>query len=157
VKDHEGLRKILEQYCNLVTVFSESNANSLFSHCKQNHPIDLMKKKISSFKSIYNLSEKKLAELWRCLNKNLKKDFIHLSCVFTETPVLFALKLNDKLQLCVDYHRLNTVTVKNHYSLFFIDEITNCLNEAKIFTKIIIKNIYYWICIHKIDKWKTVF
>ena len=71
--------------------------------------------------------------------------------------MLFALKLNSKLWLCVNYHRLNVVTAKNHYSLFLIEKIINHINKAKIFTKIDIKNVYYWIWIHKDDKWKTVF
>ena len=57
--------------------------------------------------------------------------------------MLFALKLNDKLQLCVNYCELNAVTAKNHYLLLLIEKIINCVNETKIFMKINIKNVYY--------------
>jgi len=57
--------------------------------------------------------------------------------------VLFALKLNDKLQLYVNYCRLNVITIKNCYSLLLINKIMNCLNEIMIFIKINIKNAYY--------------
>lgn len=71
--------------------------------------------------------------------------------------MLFALKLDSKLQLCVNYCRLNTITMKNCYFLLLIDEIMNCFNGTEIFTKIDIKNTYYWIYIYKNNKWKTVF
>lgn len=91
------------------------------------------------------------------MNENIENDFIWFSQSFMKTLMLFALKKDDQLQLCVDYYELNVVIVKNCYSLLLIDEIINYLNETKIFTKINIKNVYYWICIHKDNEWKTVF
>lgn len=71
---------------------------------------------------------------------------------FTEALVLFVSKSDGKLQLCVDYCRLNVITMKNRYSLLLINKLMNCFNEAMIFMKIDIKNVYYWICIHKNDE-----
>ena len=141
--------KISKLYHDFAEVFSESKTNNLFLYCEQNHVIDLIDEWILSFNFIYNLSEKKLTELQRYLNENLENDFIQFSQSFTETLMLFALKFNDKLWLCVDYHELNAVIVKNCYSLFLIKKIMNCVNKIKIFTKINIKNVYYWIWICK--------
>ena len=144
--------KISKSYCDLAEMFSESKTNSLLSHCKQNHIINLINEWILFFNSIYNLSKKKLVKLQRYLNKNLENDFIQFSQSSAETLMLFAFKFNDKLQLCVNYCELNAVTVKNHYSLFLIKKIINCVNEIKIFIKIDIKNVYYWIWICKDDE-----
>ena len=149
--------KISESYHNFAEVFSENKINSLFSHCEQNYVIDLINEQISSFDSIYNFLEKKFTEFQRYLNKNLKNDFIQFLQSSAETLMLFTLKLNDKLQLCINYHELNAVTVKNCYSLLLIEEIINYVNKTKIFMKIDIKNVYYWIWICKDDEWKTVF
>ena len=144
--------EISKSYCDLAEVFSESKTNSLFLHCKQNHVIDLINEWISSFNFIYNSSEKKLTKFWKYLNENLENDFIWFSQFSAKTSMLFAFKPDDKLQLCVNYCELNAVITKNHYSLFLIEKIMNCVNKIKIFTKINIKNVYYWIWIHKDDK-----
>ncbi len=66
--------------------------------------------------------------------------------------MLFILKLNDKLQLYINYYELNVITMKNYYSLLLINKIINHLNEVTVFMKINIKNVYYQICIYKNDK-----
>ena len=139
-------------------MFLKNNANSLLSHCKQNYLIDLMKERILLFNFIYSFfREKKLTELYEYLNKNFKNDFIQFLQLSVKTSVLFASKLNDKLWLYINHYELNIIIIKNCYSLLLINKIINHLNEITVFTKINIKNVYYWICIHKNDKWKTVF
>ena len=68
--------KISESYHDFAEMFLENKANNLSSYCKQNHVIDLIDEQILSFDFIYNFSEKKLTELQKYLNKNLKNDFI---------------------------------------------------------------------------------
>ena len=76
---------------------------------------------------------------------------------FTEALILFTSKSDRDLQLCINYWELNTIIKKNQYSLSLINKIMNCVSDAKIFTKINIKNVYYCIYIHEDDEWKTVF
>ena len=71
--------------------------------------------------------------------------------------VLFTLKSDEDLQLCVNYWELNAIIKKNQYSLSLINKIMNCVSDIKIFMKIDIKNVYYHICICESDEWKTVF
>ena len=59
-------------------------------------------------------------------------------------------KKNEELRLCVDYRGLNTITIKNRYSLSLIIKTLNRLYEFKIFTKLNLKNTYYKIRI-KVD------
>ena len=42
--------------------------------------------------------------------------------------------------------------IKNRYSLSFINETLNRLNEIKLFTKLNLKDVYYRICIKKNDE-----
>ena len=79
------------------------------------------------FKFIYALSEKKLKILQKYLNKNLKKEFIQKSQSSAEYSILFILKKNDILWLCVDYQKLNNIIIKNHYSLLNINELQDHL------------------------------
>jgi hypothetical protein len=59
------------------------------------------------------LSKKELEALQEYLKAMLKKGFIRRS----ESPVgflvLFVLKKNGKLRLCIDFRKLNNITVKN--------------------------------------------
>jgi len=91
------------------------------------------------------------------LNNILTKNWIQHSVNSAETSVLFVSKKNDSLQLYVNYHELNRITVKNCHFLFLINEILNQLSDIKIFIKLDLKNVYH--CIHtKINnKWKMMF
>ena len=66
-------------------------------------------------------------------------------------------KKNNELRLYVNYHNLNTIIIKNRYSLPLIFEMLNRLYELKIFTKLNLKNVYYKFRIKINDKWKTTF
>ena len=57
------------------------------------------------------------------LDKNLKKEFIQESQLSAEYLILFVLKKNRKLQLCVNYRELNNIIVKNSYLLSLISEL----------------------------------
>jgi len=128
----------------------------LSANKKHNHVIDTNDEN-SSYESLYNLSDKELQVLWNYLNNVLTKSWIQHFINSAEASVLFALKKDDDLQLCVDYHELNKITVKNHHSLFLISEILNWLSNVKIFIKLDFKNVYHCICIKMSDKWKMMF
>ena len=61
-------------------------------------------------------------------------------------------KKNNELRLYVDYRDLNTIIIKNRYSLFLIFKTLNRLCELKIFIKLNLKNIYYKLRIKIDDK-----
>lgn len=56
-----------------------------------------------------------------------------------------ATKPGRKLRFCIDFRKLNNVTKKDQSSLFLIKEILDCLDQAKIFTKIDIRQVFYYI------------
>ena len=66
--------------------------------------------------------------------------------------MLFAFKTDGGLRLCMNYRKLNEVTVKNHYFLSLIDEMLDRLEEAKVYTKINLQNVYHRIRIKKDDE-----
>ena len=148
---------ISEVYYRLSEVFSEVQTETLSPHCKEDHAIELLKKTTLSFDFMYNLSVKKLKVLWEYLNTNLENRFIQSLWSSAETSVLFALKSDRELRLCVNYQSLNVIIKQNWYSLSLIDKIMNCVSDVKVFTKIDVKNAYYHICICESDEWKTVF
>jgi hypothetical protein len=65
------------------------------------------------FRRPYKMAPKELAELKVQLKELLDKGYIHLSSLAWGCPALFVKKKDQSLRLCVDYHPLNVVTVKN--------------------------------------------
>jgi len=74
--------------------------------------------------SPYRMTPMELAELKVQLQELLDKGFIWPSNSPWGAPVLFVKKKDDTLRLCIDYHQLNKVTVKNIYPL---PQIVTCL------------------------------
>ena len=91
------------------------------------------------------------------LDNAMKADIIHKLISPAASPVMFVLKLNSSLQLIIDYRHLNSITIKNWYSLLLILNMLNCLQGTQKFTKLNCKNAYNWIQIKGEDEWKTVF
>lgn len=71
-------------------------------------------------------------KLKKLRDKNLIEPF-HSSWA---SPVVLALKKNDKWRLCVNFRKLNGVIVKDAYSFPKICEIFDALKDAKIFSSI---------------------
>ena len=61
--------------------------------------------------------------------------------------VLFIKKFEEELWFCMNYQDLNTITVKNQYSLSLISETLNHLSWAKIFIKLNIISAFNWLWI----------
>ena len=94
------------------------------------HAIDLISGSESPSHPTYHLSYIEMDELKKQLSDLLSKDFIHPSLSPFGVPVLFVHKKEGTLRLCVDYHALNKIIIKNHYSLSHINELIDHLARA---------------------------
>ena len=61
------------------------------------------------------------------------------------------------MRLCIDYRKLNQVTIKNKYPLPRIDDLFDQLRNSKVFSKIDIKSRYHQLKIKVEDLGKTTF
>jgi hypothetical protein len=59
--------------------------------------------------------------------------------------------------MCVDYHSLNEVTIKNKYPLTRIEDLFDKMKGATIFSKINLRSGYHHLRIRESDITKTVF
>ncbi|RVW81235.1 Transposon Ty3-G Gag-Pol polyprotein [Vitis vinifera] len=81
--------------------------------------------------SPYRMAPLELKELKTQLDELLGKGFIRPSTSPWGAPVLFVKKKDGTLRLCIDYRKLNRVTVKNKYPLPRIDDLFDQLKGAK--------------------------
>ena len=72
-------------------------------------------------------------------------------------PILFVPKKDSGLRLCIDYQGLNEIIIKNRYLLPLITEIIDRVAGTQFFSKIDLKDTYYYIWIKIGDKQKTAF
>nr|GFD15161.1 putative reverse transcriptase domain-containing protein [Tanacetum cinerariifolium] len=75
----------------------------------------------------YRLTPPKMKELSEQLKELSNKGFIRPSSSPWGAPVLFVKKKDGSFQMCIDYRELNKLTVKNHYPLPKIDNLSDQL------------------------------
>ena len=69
----------------------------------------------------------------------------------------FVAKKDGSLRPCIDYSLLNDITIKNCYPLPLMSSVFDQLHQAKIFTKLDLRNAYHLVRIREGDEWKTGF
>ena len=105
----------------------------------------------------YRMAPAELGELKLQLQELLSKGFIRPSVSPWGAPVLFVKKKDGSWRMCIDYRRLNHMTVKNKYPLPRIDELFDQLQGAAYFSKIDLRSGYYQLRVRESDVPKTAF
>ncbi|GKA16540.1 putative reverse transcriptase domain-containing protein [Tanacetum coccineum] len=72
-------------------------------------------------------------------------------------PVLFVKKKDGSFQMCIDYHELNKLTVKNRYPLLRIDDLFDQLQGSSVYSKIELRFGYHQLRVRDKDIPKTAF
>jgi hypothetical protein len=109
------------------------------------------------FKRPYRMATNQLAELKEQLQELLDKGYIHPSASPWRAHVIFVPKKDGTQGMCVDYHSLNEVTIKNKYPLPKIDDLFDQLKGGCVFLKIDLRSGYHQLKIRATDIPKTTF
>jgi hypothetical protein len=78
----------------------------------------------------YHLTPSKMQELSTQRKELSKKGFICPSVSPWGTPVLFVKKKDGSFRMCIDYRKLNKLTIKNRYPLPRIDDLFDQLQGS---------------------------
>jgi hypothetical protein len=82
------------------------------------------------------MSMNELVELRKQIVELQAKGFIHPRSSTWGALVLFVEKKDGAQWMCVDYHSLNEVTIKNKYPLPRCEDLFNQMKGASVFSKI---------------------
>jgi len=144
-------------YKNYAEVFNERNCDILPPHREYDCEIRLKDNSNLFYGPIYPLTEVERDELKKYIKENLEKGFIRKSTSPAGAPILFVKKKDGSLRLCVDYRKLNEMTIRNSYPLPLISELLDRVKGAKFFTKLDLKSAYNLVRIKEGDEYKTAF
>ena len=91
------------------------------------------------------------------VQRMLRDGIIEPSMSSWASPVVLVPKKDGKLRFCVDYRRLNAVTVKDSYPIPRMDECLDSLGEANVFTTLDCNSGYWQVPVASKDREKTAF
>jgi hypothetical protein len=108
-------------------------------------------------KTPYRITPLEFKELKEQLEELWSHRYIRPSISLWGTLVLFVKKKDGMMRMCIDYQRLNNLTVKNKYLLPLIDELFDQLQGSQYFTKLNLRQEYGHVRIREEDIPKTAF
>ncbi|GJY45488.1 putative reverse transcriptase domain-containing protein [Tanacetum coccineum] len=105
----------------------------------------------------YRLAPSEMKELADQLQELSDKGFIRPSSSPWGAPVLFVKKKDGSFRMCIDYQKLNKLTVKNRYPLPRIDDLFDQLQGSSVYSKIDLRSGYHQLRVREEDISKTAF
>jgi hypothetical protein len=105
----------------------------------------------------YRLAPSEMEEFMAQLQDLLEQGYIRPSMSPWGAPVLFVKKKDRSMRMCIDYRKLNKLTVKNKYPLPRIDALFDQLQGASWFSKIELRSDYHQLKVKEGDIPKTTF
>nr|GFA41886.1 putative reverse transcriptase domain-containing protein [Tanacetum cinerariifolium] len=119
--------------------------------------IDLVPGAVPVARVHYRLAPSEMKELAEQLQDLSDKGFIRPNSSPWGAPVFFVKKKDRSFRMCIDYRKLNKLTVKNRYPLPRIDDLFDQLKGSSVYSKIDLRSGYHQLRVHEEDIPKTTF
>ncbi|GJW70976.1 putative reverse transcriptase domain-containing protein [Tanacetum coccineum] len=119
--------------------------------------IDLIPGAVPVARVPYRLAPSEMKELSKQLQELFDKGFIRPSSSPWGSLVLFVKKKDGSFRMCIDYRKLNKLTMKNRYPLLRIDDLIDQLQGSSIYSKIDLRSGYHQLRVREQDIPKMAF
>ncbi len=150
--------KLPSYLSDFAPLFSPTEANKLPPHRPGlDHEINLVPGAVPPCGRQYNMSQDELDVLQKYLVENLENGYIGRSSSSAASAVLFVRKPNGGLRLCVDYRKLNEITIKDRTPMPLTKETFARFSKARYFTKVDVVSAFNKLRIAPGHEWKTAF
>ena len=107
--------------------------------------------------SPYRVSVAQREEIDNHISNMLQQGIIEPSSSPWSSPVVLVKKKDGSTRFCVDYRKLNAVTIKDSYPLPRIDDAIDALSGSMYFTTLDLQSGYHQVAMHPSSKSKTTF
>ncbi|GBN56996.1 Transposon Ty3-I Gag-Pol polyprotein [Araneus ventricosus] len=151
-KQRTTMRKLLQEFQNLLpTSDSDVGRCNMTQHRINtgNHP------PIKQYPRLLPLGKKEEAE--RLVKEMVDNGIIEESSGPWPSRIVLVKKKDGSTRFCVDYRKLNEITIKDSYPLPRIDDTLDALNGSQRFSTLDLKSGYWRVEIQPEDKEKTAF
>ena len=149
--DRKRVVDLLVDYFDVLSVNGEYGQTDLLEHeihTKEGPPIKCKHRPVNPALEPVLLEQ---------IDKWKKHDVIEPSCSPWSFPLVAAPKKNGTIRWCVDYRRLNDITVKDTFPLPNIEDNLARLSESRVFSCVDGSGAFHVIKIRKKDRPKTAF
>nr|GEY85422.1 putative reverse transcriptase domain-containing protein [Tanacetum cinerariifolium] len=119
--------------------------------------IDLVHGAAPVARAPYRLAPDEMQELSTQLQELSDRGFIRPSSSPWGAPILFVKKKDGSFRMCIDYRKLNKLTMKNRYPLPRIDDLFDQLQRSRVYSKIDLRSGYHQLRVREEDIPKTAF
>ena len=155
--NYPDLSSVPSCYHHLKEVFNKTKALSLPPHRPYDCAIELIPGSTIPKGRLYAVSGPERGAMREYIETSLKAGLIRPSSSPAGAGFFFVGKKDGSLRPCIDYSPLNDITIKNRYPLPLMSSVFDQLQQAKIFTKLDLRNAYHLVRIREGDEWKTGF
>jgi hypothetical protein len=149
---HADIQCVLIEFGDLFTVPCQLPPSRVYDHY-----IPLLPGAILVNSRPYRYSPFHKDEIERQVNALLEAVLITPSVSLFASPVLLVKKKDGSWRFCVDYMKLNDMTVKNRFPMPLVEEILDELAGTQFFTSLDLTSGYHHIRMGETDEFKTAF